>query len=98
MSIARISPLAGDQIAEIWDYLEEVQEGLGDDFFQEFAIIIQVIERHPEAFQRITPKIRRAVLKRFRYSVFYYYSSDPFAFDIIEVLHQSANPNDWPRR
>jgi plasmid stabilization system protein ParE len=98
MNIARISPLASEQISEIWDYLEDAKKGLGDDFFQEFASIVQVIEHHPEAFQRITPGIRRAVLKRFRYAAFYFYTADPPVLEIIEVLHQSSNPDAWPRR
>lgn len=66
MNIARISPVARDQISEIWDYFENARKGLGDEFFQEFAHIVKIIENHPKGFQQITPKIRRAVLKRFK--------------------------------
>ncbi len=98
MNIARISPVASEQVSEIWDYLEEVKNGLGDEFFTEFATTVQVIERHPSAFQLINPAIRRAILKKFKYSIFYHYHPDPFALDIIEVIHQSSNPDEWPTR
>jgi toxin ParE1/3/4 len=44
----------------------------------------------------VRPRIRRALLKRFPYGVFY--TEFPDRIQVIAIIHSRKHPARWPRR
>lgn len=81
---------------EIFDYLEEQAEGLGDSFLEELAETYRKLQEFPFLFQSVRGQIRRAPLRRFRYHIFYLADEHAQQVIIAAIIHQSANPAVWP--
>ena len=50
----------------------------------------------PFQFPQIHPSVRRALLKRFPYSVYFLVGDEQV--EVIAVLHQHRHPNTWRNR
>ena len=70
--------------------------GLGEGFLVEVLRSIQLIQRHPTGWHRLTPDIRRCRLRRFPYSVIYTVEADEVL--ILAVAHQHRRPSHWQDR
>lgn len=70
--------------------------GLGANFLAAVDTCLASIRRTPEAYQSVDPTMRRALLQRFPYAVFY----EVGAVDIVvyAVFHCARNPRAWKRR
>ncbi len=71
--------------------------GLGADFGRAFWATAELIQRLPDAFPAVHGKVRRALIARFPYAVYY----QPVAENVIDVLaclHTRRNPREWKRR
>jgi plasmid stabilization system protein ParE len=66
------------------------KSGLGAEFEQELAHVEELLRRHPEAFTPVHTDYRRALMRRFPYSV-YYRPLDPNTLEIAAVLHFSED-------
>lgn len=80
---------------------EDVRSGLGDDFQILYETTLQSISEMPDSFARyeFAPKgtnIRRAVLRRFRYVV--YFEVFPEEILVYAIGHASRRPNWWRKR
>ncbi|MBO1351827.1 MAG: hypothetical protein EBE86_032680 [Hormoscilla sp. GUM202] len=62
-----ILPEAELDIVEAYDWYEERELGLGEEFLRCVDACIQYILRHPEAYQMIYEEYRRALVRRFPY-------------------------------
>jgi plasmid stabilization system protein ParE len=71
-------------------------QGLGSDFLDQLDYLLERIASAPFQFPEIHPNIRRGLLKRFPYSV--YFSADEEQVEIIAVLHQRRHPDTWRGR
>ncbi len=69
--------------AMIW--YDSKRENLGREFFNDFEITIDRIKVNPNAFREIFPEVRRVLIKRFPYKVFYTVSENTIY--IIGVMH-----------
>ncbi len=56
---------------------------------------LEALRSFPESFPVIYKNVRRAVVSRFPYAVFYV--AEP-AVVVLAVLHTSRDPAIWPRR
>ncbi len=83
------------QIGEAYDWYEEQLAGLGLDFMAALDDVLASIEAGPFRYAEILPNIRRALLARFPYGVFYAIRGDILA--ILAVVHTSRSPRRWPR-
>ena len=81
-------------LAEMW-YLEEAPHMLGA-LEEEVDQVFERIGEQPEMYQVVATKMRRAQLERFPFSVFYRIL--PEWIEVIGVVHQSRNPQEWQRR
>ena len=64
-------PAAASEIETAYRWYEKEREGLGSEFLDAVEKIVKVIAENPERFPAIRNDIRRAVLRRFPYSIFY---------------------------
>ena len=80
--------------AAIWH--EGKRPGLGLQFLADLDYVMKRIAAAPLQFPEIRPGVRRGLLKRFPYSV--YFSADDEQVEIIAVLHQHRHPYTWSNR
>jgi plasmid stabilization system protein ParE len=97
----RILQEAEDDVAGAAQWHERQRPGLGDDFLAAVADGLEAIERTPQGFSLATPalpgrEVRRHVLSRFPYSVFYEVCPDEVV--VLAVVHAKRRPGLWQAR
>jgi toxin ParE1/3/4 len=65
------------------------RENLGRELFKDFEVAIDRIKINPYAFREIIPEVKRILIKRFPYKVFYTVSENTIY--IIGVAHASRS-------
>ena len=89
-------PLADLDIEAVFQWYENERPGLGHDFLVELRAAYDQIVDGPLKFQQLRSGIRRALLARFPYGVFF--SLEDELVVVIAVLHASRDPAEWQRR
>ena len=67
-----------------------------DDFFAALEVVYRRLETAPEIHQVIEQNVRRALLRRFPYAV--YYIVFPDHVEVIAVQHCHRDPAAWRSR
>jgi plasmid stabilization system protein ParE len=70
--------------------------GLGVEFGYEIDLVVSSLAERALAFPAIHREVRRALIKRFPYGVFFVASDDLVV--VLAVLHQARDPAVWKRR
>jgi toxin ParE1/3/4 len=87
---------AEEDIREAYQYYNECSEGLGSDFLLSIDAILSLIQRNPEIFQKVYKQIRRGLIERFPYGVFYLTDEDRII--VLSVTHCRCDPRIWQTR
>ena len=90
----RFSGRAVREIGEAFDWYEEQSKGLGSEFELAFELQLKRLEQVPLLYAEIVPGVRRTLLPRFPYSVFYTVKND--LVQVLAVIHNARNPRRWP--
>ena len=85
----------GRDLAKGFGYYEGQGEGLGDKFLAAVDAVFDAIERYPEMFSRVHGEVRRAVISKFPYAVFFRVESKRVV--VLAVLHTARDPKLWPQ-
>lgn len=88
-------PQVGRDLAAGFAYYEDQSAGLGEQFLVAVNSAFDAIERYPELFARIHGEVRRGLVSRFPYAVFY--RVEPRRVVVLTVLHTARDPKLWPR-
>ncbi len=80
--------------AVLWYEIQNV--GLGDELFMMIDEKINEVITNPLQFEIVFKNVRRAIVKKFPYSLFYII--DERKIIIIAIIHQSRNPEIWKKR
>jgi plasmid stabilization system protein ParE len=72
------------------------QTGLRDEFLDELSSALSRVIKDPFQFPKIKNQIRRALLRRFPYSVYFDVTGE--TLELIAVLHQRRHPRTWEKR
>ena len=91
-----VRPEAQNDIREAAQWYEEREVGLGVRFVREVRASLERIADERLTFQIIEQDVRRALLHKFPYSI--YFVSDRDAVPVIAVLHQHRRPGTWKSR
>ena len=91
-----VRPEAERDLRAAYVWYEGQVIGLGDEFLMKIDVAFAVIRRHPLAFPIIYEDVRRAVVRRFPYSVFYVAADERTV--VLSVMHTRQDPSEWPRR
>ena len=96
MKRLRLTPEAELDLDDAYSWYHAKRPGFAADFLAAVQACMASIRRHPEAYQLVDPTMRRALLRRFPYAVFY----EVQAVDIVvyAVFHCARNPRAWRRR
>jgi len=90
----RVEAVADVALATEW--YEAQRPGLGRDFVDALERLMNLISDLPEAFPEIAAGLRRALLGRFPYAV--YYRLDGDVVHVIACLHTRRSPGRWRSR
>jgi len=82
------------EAAAFW--YEKQREGLGVEFVLELDAVLERVETAPRQFPEIEARVRRALLRRFPYAV--YFGIEEGSVGVFAVLHQSRDPEVWKAR
>ena len=88
-------PARGDLAAAVRWY-RHVRPGLEADFRLCVRAAVQRIARHPESCPLVARGLRRALIDRFPFAVFYRPDGD--VLRVFGVLHTSRDPRIWQSR
>ena len=70
--------------------------GLGDDLLFQFDATLSTIAEFPEAYQEIHCHIRRALIRRFPYGVYYIIEEERIV--VMAFFHVRRDPKYWQER
>lgn len=85
----------GRDLASVFGHYEGQTEGLGEQFLSAVDSAFDAIERYPEMFTRVHGEVRRALVSRFPYAIFYRVESKRVV--VLTVLHTARDPKLWPQ-
>ena len=91
-----IRPEAEDDLADARRWYEGRRDGLGDEFIEQVDVAFDRIQRMPLVPAPKYQDVRRVLLKRFPYAVFYHVDDDQIT--VIAVYHTSRDPRGWQSR
>jgi len=91
-----IRPEAEQDIRQAHSWYEQQNKGLGLSFVASLDAAFSNIQRSPLIYAKIHKYIRRALIRRFPYGIFYFVK--PSEIIILAVFHAKRNPAHWQRR
>lgn len=79
-----------------FQWYESQRAGLGRQFLDAVRERLESVRSYPEANPVVYRDVRRAVVSRFPYLIFYIVR--PTQIVVLAILHHARNPASWPRR
>jgi plasmid stabilization system protein ParE len=92
----KFSARALREIGEAQEWYELQSLGLGGEFIAAMELQLKRLEQAPLLYAEVIPNVRRALLPRFPYGLFYVARGD--LVHILAVLHDARNPSHWPKK
>jgi toxin ParE1/3/4 len=92
----RYSSEAFADVAEAFSWYQAQRLGLGWEFVDELDAALGFVQRMPEAAPVVHRQLRRVLMRRFPYAV--YYAAAPGRIDVRGVLHMRRHPRRWQAR
>jgi plasmid stabilization system protein ParE len=89
-------PEAERELVEATLFYEGKAPGLGDRFLREFEAAIAAILDAPDRWRVIEGEVRRHLMRRFPYGVYYRTEGDEVR--ILILKHHSRHPDSWKDR
>jgi len=89
-------PRADLDVAAAYQWYESERAGLGLQFLDQLSTAYDRIVADPLRYRDLEAGIRRALLRRFPYAVYFAVESDVVV--VLAVLHVSRDPAEWQRR
>lgn len=89
-------PPADADVEAAFEWYENERPGLGLEFLDELRAAYNRIADGPHKYQELRGGIRRALLRRFPYAV--YFAIEGEVVVVVAVLHASRDPAEWQRR
>ena len=85
-----------DDIKIAYDWYESQRRGLGEDFLLILEDSCAKISREPHGYQLIYKNIRRKLVNRFPYGIFFTLQDDGII--VVAIIHTKRNPTEWSSR
>ena len=79
-----------------FDWYEEQRAGLGIEFVSHVQAALDLIASRPEMFAPRAENVRRALVRRFPYAV--YYRLEPDRIVVLAIVHTSRDSSVWLKR
>lgn len=91
-----LRPESEQDLADAAVWYEEQREGLGNQFLDEVLSVFSVISETPLMFPIVHRNIRRALIHRYPFGVYYRVESNEIV--VVAVMHGSRDPRQWKSR
>lgn len=92
-----LTPQAEKDLDDAYDWYEGQDSGLGKEFARCVDVKITSLLRAPQQHQVVyKSKIRRALVNRFPFSIYFVDQKD--VISVFAILHQHRNPEAWKSR
>ena len=91
-----VEPEAAAELEEAGQWYEGRSAGLGLEFARLIRSTFAAIERSPLQFPEAAPGVRRVVMRRFPYAVYFLVDRDRIA--VTAVFHHRRDPARWQSR
>jgi plasmid stabilization system protein ParE len=91
-----VSKVAEADIQDTYLYYESCRQGLGQEFMLTLEAAMASITRNPGQYRAVYKNVRRLVLNRFPYSIFFIYRQSQVI--VLAVMHARRDPALWQRR
>ncbi|MBL0937633.1 MAG: type II toxin-antitoxin system RelE/ParE family toxin [Gemmatimonadaceae bacterium] len=95
MRDVRIRARARAEIVEAVEWYEARSRVASAAFLDALDVVLREIGETPERFPVVQGQLRRVLLKRFPYAV--YYKVYPNTISIVGVIHGRRHPSTWVR-
>ena len=83
------------ETGEAQEWYELQSPGLGEEFIAALELQLKRLEQAPLLYAEVISSVRRALLPRFPYGLFYVVRGD--LVHVLAVLHDARNPSRWPK-
>ncbi|HEX5051997.1 MAG TPA: type II toxin-antitoxin system RelE/ParE family toxin [Planctomycetota bacterium] len=91
-----VADAAAVDMAEAAAWYQHREPGLGETFLAATDALLEHIVEHPRRFRIAYAALRRALVPRFPYCVFYRVESELVL--VVAVMHGRRNPTAWQQR
>lgn len=89
------APRVDLDVAATFEWYERERSGLGHEFLEELGATYGRVVDGPLKYQHLRSGIRRVLLRRFPYAVYFAVEGDVVV--VLAVLHGSREPSEWQR-
>ena len=87
---------AREEVIAAQDWYEREAPGLGRHFREAIDALIERMSANPRQFPVVFKDVRRALLRRFPYSLFFVMEGETLL--VIACFHASRDPAQWQKR
>lgn len=91
----KFSARALREIGEAREWYEAQGQGLGEEFLTAIELQLKRLEQAPLLYAEAIADVRRALLPRFPYGIFYAIRDD--LIHVLAVIHTARSPYRWPK-
>lgn len=92
----RFNPEALDEYEDSALYYLKINTRLAERFVEEVEATVRRMRRHPLAYAAVEEDIRRCLVKKFPFGIYYTIEADYLL--IVAVMHLSRMPGYWKER
>ena len=83
-------------VDDAYSWYESQRDGLGDEFLHEIESCLVKIKRNPLTFQESFNFVRRALVRRFPFGVFFVIEDHKIT--VTAIIHLARHPKTWKVR
>jgi len=94
--LVRFTPEARLDVLTARDWYESRTPGVGLEFVRMVDVAVSSMDRFPQAFPQVHGEARKAVLRRFPYSLLFV--PDDECLVVLGCFHHRQAPEAWARR
>lgn len=91
-----VNPQAEEEAREAAQWYEVRSQGLGAVFLEIVEQRLAGVQENPYRFPVVHGDIRKALVKRFPYGIFF--RIRPHRLRVLAIMHLSRNPERWRKR
>jgi plasmid stabilization system protein ParE len=92
----RLQSIAEAEVAEALEWYRQQSATAAQDFLAAVDQTLRRIEQDPESLPLVSKTLRRVLLPRFPYAI--YYRVFPDVVTVVGVIHGRRHPRRWRRR